>query len=143
MTANKKKKIKDEVRKAIIADRVLGESIRDIAEKHHVSTTSVQRIIKENPQVTRLVIEKKEQNTADILDHMEGKREEVCNIIDIALEVLPDKIKNAKTATEVTTALGTLIDKWAPKGQPISGKDQVEDDPITKSLKEEMKNRSD
>ena len=74
---------------------------------------------------------------------MEGKREEVCNIIDIALEVLPDKIKNAKTATEVTTALGTLIDKWAPKGQPISGKDQVEDDPITKSLKEEMKNRSD
>lgn len=136
MTANKKKKIKDEVRKAIIADRVLGESIRDIAEKHHVSTTSVQRIIKENPQVTRLVIEKKEQNTADILDHMEGKRQEVCNIIDIALEVLPDKIKNAKTASDITTALGTLLDKFLGAYKQMTKDDIADDDPITKALKE-------
>ena len=65
---------------------------------------------------------------------MDSKRDEVCEIISVGLEVLPEKIREAKTATEVTTALGTLIDKWAPKGQPLNGKD-VEDDPITKALK--------
>ena len=30
----------------------------------------------------------------------------------MSLDVLPQKIYDAKTASDVTTALGTLIDKW-------------------------------
>lgn len=65
---------------------------------------------------------------------MESKRDAVCNIIGTGLEVLPDKIKNAKTASEVTTALGTLIDKWAI----ISGgpKDGTAEDDLSRSLRE-------
>lgn len=134
-------RIKDKTRKAIIADRACGESIRAIAKKYAVSTTSVQRIIRESPELTQLVTQKKEENTADILAYMESKRGVVCEIIEKGLAALndPEKLAEASPA-QITTALGTLIDKWAPKGQPITGKDQVEDDPITKSLKEEAQN---
>lgn len=106
-------RIKDKTRKAIIADRACGESIRAIAKKYSVSTTSVQRIIRENPEMTQLVTQKKDENTADILAYMEAQKNRVCEIIDISLEVLPDKIRNAKTAADVTTAMGTVISKWA------------------------------
>lgn len=134
-------RIKDKTRKAIIADRACGESIRAIAKKYAVSTTSVQRIIRESPELTQLVTQKKDENTADILAYMESKRGVVCEIIEKGLAALndPEKLAEASPA-QITTALGTLIDKWAPKGQPITGKDQVEDDPITKSLKEEAQN---
>lgn len=106
-------RIKDKTRKAIIADRACGESIRAIAKKYAVSTTSVQRIIRESPELTQLVTQKKAENTADILAYMEAQKNRVCEIIDISLEVLPDKIRNAKTAADVTTAMGTVISKWA------------------------------
>lgn len=127
-------RIKDKTRKAIIADRACGESIRAIAKKYAVSTTSVQRIIRESPELTQLVTQKKEENTADILAYMEGKRKEVCDIIEVGLSVLPDKIKAAKSASEVTTALGTLIDKWATvSGGPA---DTAKEDELSKSLRE-------
>lgn len=88
--------------------------------------------------MTQLVTQKKAENTADILAYMESQRGLVCEIIGKGLAVLNDEEKlREATPAQITTALGTLIDKWALKGQLISGKDQVEDDPITKSLKEE------
>lgn len=119
-------RIKDKTRKAIIADRACGESIRAIAKKYAVSTTSVQRIIRESPELTQLVTQKKAENTADILAYMEAQKDRVCEIIDISLSVLPEKIKNAKTAADVTTAMGTVISKWAEvKGSEDGDKVQV------------------
>lgn len=54
----------------------------------------------------------KEENTASILDYMDAQKDRVCQIIGVGLEVLPDKIRDAKSASEVTTAMGTLIDKF-------------------------------
>ena len=73
---------------------------------------------------------------ADILAYMESQKGLVCEIIGKGLNALndPDKLKEA-TPAQITTALGTLIDKWAPKGQPVGEKDQMKDDPITKALK--------
>ena len=83
---------------------------------------------------------KKDENTADILSYMDRQKERVCDIIDIALETLPEKIINARTASEVTTALGTLIDKFAPRDKYGKGEyKNSDDDPITKALKEEYK----
>ena len=114
-------RIKDKTRKAIIADRACGESIRAIAKKYAVSTTSVQRIIRESPELTQLVTQKKAENTADILAYMEAQKNRVCEIIDISLEVLPDKIRSAKTAADVTTAMGTVISKWAEIKESTGG----------------------
>ena len=66
--------------------------------------------------------------------YMEGRRKAVCDIIEVGLAVLPDKIKTAKSASEVTPALGTLIDKWATvSGGPA---DTAKEDEFSKSLRE-------
>ena len=128
-------RIKDKTRKAIIADRACGESIRAIAKKYSVSTTSVQRIIRENPEMTQLVTQKKDENTADILAYMESKRGVVCEIIEKGLVVLnsPDKLAEA-TPAQITTALGTLIDKWSTVTGGLA--DKVKEDGLSQSLRE-------
>lgn len=129
-------RLTDRKKKKIVADYLELGSYTATAKKNGVSKDSVRRIIRDSDDFARKAREKKEENTADILAYMEKKREAVCGIIEAGLEVLPEKIRSAKSASEVTTALGTLIDKWAPRGQPIGGKDQAEDDPITRALKE-------
>lgn len=128
-------RIKDKTRKAIIADRACGESIRAIAKKYSVSTTSVQRIIRENPEMTQLVTQKKDENTADILAYMESKRGIVCEIIEKGLIALNSEEKLAEASpAQITTALGTLIDKWsAVSGGPA---DTAKEDELSKSLRE-------
>ena len=68
--------------------------------------------MQENADIAKLCEQKKLENTIDILEYMDSKRKAVCEIIETGLRVLPDKIENARTASEVTTALGTLIDKF-------------------------------
>ncbi len=104
--------IKDKTKKAILADRLDEMPIRAIAKKYGVSPTSVQRIIKRSPDLKDKFEEKKGRNMKDILAHMDSKKQAVCDIIDLCLDELPDKIKKAKNATEITTAMGTVIDKF-------------------------------
>lgn len=105
-------KLSDRQKKRIIAERAEGLSQKKLAEKYHVSQTTIRRVLNGSPETAKKVALKKEQNTADILAHMEAKRDQICKIIDAGLEALPGKIEGAKTATDVTTALGTLIDKF-------------------------------
>ena len=105
-------RLTDEQHKSAIVDRANGLSYRQISAKYDVSETTIRRHVKGDPETAEIVAQKKEQNTADILEHMDANRDRVCEIIDVALQVLPQKIADAKSASEVTTALGTLIDKW-------------------------------
>ena len=134
-------RLTDRQKKKIVADYLELGSYNATAERNGVCGHTVKRLVSECPEISEKLKQKKEENTADILAYMESKRGVVCEIIEKGLAALndPEKLADASPA-QITTALGTLIDKWAPKGQPISGKDQVEDDPITKSLKEEAKN---
>lgn len=134
-------RLTDKQKKKIVADYLETGSYNATAEKNGVCGHTVKRIVAECPEISEKLEQKKDENTADILAYMESKRGVVCEIIEKGLAALndPEKLADASPA-QITTALGTLIDKWAPKGQPISGKDQVEDDPITKSLKEEAQN---
>lgn len=134
-------RLTDKQKKKIVADYLETGSYNATAEKNGVCGHTVKRIVAECPEISEKLEQKKEENTADILAYMESKRGVVCEIIEKGLAALndPEKLAEASPA-QITTALGTLIDKWAPKGQPITGKDQVEDDPITKSLKEEAQN---
>lgn len=134
-------RLTDKQKKKIVADYLETGSYNATAEKNGVCGHTVKRIVAECPEISEKLEQKKDENTADILAYMESKRGMVCEIIEKGLAALnnPEKLADASPA-QITTALGTLIDKWAPKGQPISGKDQVEDDPITKSLKEEAQN---
>lgn len=133
-------RLTDRQKKKIVADFATLRNYSAVARMNGVSDKTVKSYVEHDPEFLVISERKNQENTADILAYMDRQRDAVCEIIGVGLEVLPEKIRGAKSASEVTTALGTLIDKWAPKGQPISGKDQVEDDPITKSLKEEAQN---
>ena len=127
-------RLTDRQKKKIVADYLELGSYRATAKKNDVADGTVKRIVLECGDIEQKVAQKKEENTADILAYMEGKRKAVCEIIEIGLSVLPDKIKTAKSASEVTTALGTLIDKWsAVSGGPA---DTAKEDELSKSLRE-------
>lgn len=128
-------RLTDKERKEMIAERAEGLSIRKLASKYHVSTTTIQKTLRRDPELTQKVTQKKEQNTADILAYMESKKDIVCEILGKGLDALngPDKLAEA-TPAQITTALGTLIDKWTAIGGGPG--DAVKEDGLSRSLRE-------
>ena len=119
-------RLTDRQKKKIVADYLECESYNATAKKNGVCGQTVRRDIEESQGITENLKRKKEENTADILAYMDSRRKQVCDIIEVGLAVLPEKIQTAKTASEVTTAIGTLIDKWAlVKSEGEEGKVQV------------------
>ena len=127
-------RLTDKQKKKIVADYLETESYNATAKKNGVCGQTVRRVVEESQGFSENLKQKKEQNTADILAYMESKRQEVCGIIDMGLSVLPEKIKDARTASEVTTALGTLIDKFTANGRGMG--DSREKDGLSKSLEQ-------
>lgn len=133
-------RLTDKQKKKIVADYFELGSYNATANRNGVSNHTVKRVVLEVPEISEKVKQKKAENTADILAYMESQRGLVCEIIGKGLAVLNDEEKlREATPAQITTALGTLIDKWGASGLGRGGsaKDQMEDDPITKSLKEE------
>lgn len=136
-------RLTDKQKKKIIADYVQLQNYTKTAKLNDVAESTVRKIVKNNPDCANQCDIKKEQNTQDMLSYMERKKERVQEIIDVYLGVLtdPEKLEGA-TLQQITTALGTLIDKWTvidDRKKGDSFHQTVEDDPITKSLKEEFK----
>ena len=107
------KHLTDKQKKKIVADYVEIGSYNAVARKHKVSVATVKRVCEKNTETKQKVIQKKEQNTADLMDYLESKKIIVCEIIGKGLEVLnsEEKLASANPA-QITTALGTLIDKF-------------------------------
>jgi len=127
-------RLTDRQKKKIVADYLELQSYRSAARKNKVSAETVKRIVEKCGDFEQKVARKKEENTADILAYMESQKEQVCRIIETGLRVLPEKITYAKSASEVTTAIGTLIDKWtAISGGPA---DTAKEDDLSRSLRE-------
>ena len=119
-------RLTDKQKKKIIADYLESGSYRATAKKNGVSDNTVRRIVLECGDFKQKLEQKKEENTADILAHMGSKPDTVCEILDKGLEALntPEKLKEA-TPAQITTALGTLIDKWSAINDTNSGKETV------------------
>lgn len=136
-------RLTDKQKKKIIADYVQLQSYRAAARQNGVSDATVRKIVKGDPESSQKCALKKEKNAQDMLSYMDSKKARVQEIIDVYLGVLtdPEKLEGA-TLQQITTALGTLIDKWTvidDRKKGDSFHQTVEDDPITKSLKEEFK----
>lgn len=128
-------RLTDKQKKKIIADYLETESYNATAKKNGVCGQTVRRVIEESNGITENLKRKKEENTADILAYMESQRKVVCEIIGKGLAELnkPKKLALA-TPAQITTALGTLIDKWTA----ISGgaEDAAKEDDLSRSLRE-------
>lgn len=129
-------RLTDKQKNKIIADYVECSSYNAVAKKNGVSATTVKNIIKaQNVDFVQKCEHKKEENASDILAYMDSKKDVVCDIIGLGLSVLrdPEKMKSA-TLSQITTALGTLIDKWAiVSGTPATDN---REDALSKSLQE-------
>lgn len=128
----------DKQKKKIIADYVECGSYNAVAKKYNIADTTVKRVVESNAETQKKAEQKKEENTTDILAHMEAKKDVVNQIIDAYLVALldPDKIAKA-TPSQLTTALGTIIDKFTTV--KTKAEDGIEDDNLLKALEANAK----
>ena len=127
-------RLTDKQKKKIVAAYLECQSVNFTAKRNGVSWETVRKVLDKVGDIEEKLEQKKEENTADILAYMESRRQAVCDIIEVGLAVLPEKIQNARSAAEVTTALGTLIDKFTAFGGG-PGNDAKEDG-LSQSLRE-------
>lgn len=108
-------RLTDRKKKEIVADYLESQSINATAKKNGVSWGAAKSALDEVGGIAEKLEQKKEENTTSILAHMESKRDVVNEIITKGLDVLnsPDKLAEA-TPAQITTAIGTLIDKFTP-----------------------------
>lgn len=127
-------RLTDKKKKKIIADYVQLENYSAVGKLNGVSPNTVKNIVKANAEIAKQFEQKKKENTADVLEYMDGKKDIVCEIVGKVLDVLNDeeKLKNA-SPSQLTTAVGTLIDKWTM----LSGntKDDMQEDALSRSLR--------
>ena len=105
-------RLTDSQKRQIVADYTEMQSYSAVGAKHGISHHTVKKVVEELPETAEICQMKKEKNTQDILAYMDAQKGRVCDLIDLGLEVLTDRMREAKSATEVTTAMGTLIDKF-------------------------------
>ena len=107
-------RLTDKQKKKIVADYVNIGSYNAVGKMNGVSDTTVKRICTECGDLQKKIEEKKADNTADILEYLENQKKQVCQIIGIGLKVLCDEKKMSEaTPSQITTAIGTLIDKFS------------------------------
>lgn len=128
-------RLTDWQRKKVVADYVELGSYNAAAKLNGISATTVKNVVLKSEDFVRMCERKKEQNTRDMLAFMESRRDAVCEIIGLGLDALSDPKKFAKaTPNQVTTAIGTLIDKWTAIGGGPS--ETAKEDALSKSLSE-------
>lgn len=106
-------RLTDKQKKKIVADYLETGSYRATGRKNGVSDGTVKRVVSDCGDIEQKIARKKEENTADILAYMESQKGLVCDIIGKGLAALndPEKLEES-TPAQITTALGTLIDKF-------------------------------
>lgn len=113
-------RLTDRQKKKILADYVQTNNYCATAKLNGVSANTVKKIVQTNADIAEKLIRKKEENTADILTYMESQRDVVCQIIGNGLAVLNNPAKLAEaTPSQITTAIGTLIDKWTMMNKAV------------------------
>lgn len=113
------KRLTSRQKKQIIADYIEMENYSAVARKYGISRNAVKAIVLADTETADKCQRKKEQDTADILAYMETKKQKVNQIIDKYLDALLDEEKIAKAQPhQLTTALGTLIDKFTANSTP-------------------------
>lgn len=106
-------RLTDKQKKEMIADYAESGSYRATAKKFGVSAMTVRSVCTGNPETVQKCTQKREQNTAEILDYLESRKEQAKDVLDAYIEALkrPEKIEAAKLS-EIATAMGIVIDKF-------------------------------
>lgn len=103
-------RLTDKQRKKVIADYVNLGSYNAVAKMHGIADTTVKRIVSSDCETLEKVEQKKKQNTMDMLEFLETRKQKTQDIIDQLLDCMPDKIPRA-SLVQIVTAYGVLVDK--------------------------------
>lgn len=128
-------RLTDKQKKKIIADYVQLGSYNAVSKINGVSATTVKNIVLKSADIVKKCEQKKEENTADILDYMEGQRDDVCKVLGICMSELKKAERYEKTPTQqIATTMAILIDKYTEFGGGPN--DESEEDGLSRSLRE-------
>ena len=128
-------RLTDRQKKKILADYVQTNNYCATAKINGVSATTVKNLVRANADIVEKCEQKKEENTADVMEYMNDQKDLVCSFIGNGLEMLNDPEKlAAANLSQITTAMGTLIDKWAMISSGPS--DNAKEDELSKSLRD-------
>lgn len=103
-------RLTDKQKKRIISDYVNIGSYNTVGKMHGISATTVKNVVLKNSETVELCEQKKKQNTMDMLEFLESRKQKTQDIIDQLLECMPDKIPRA-SLVQIVTAYGVLVDK--------------------------------
>ena len=79
-------RLTDKQKKKIIADYVDNGNYSETARMNKVDEKTVRRIVKSDDDFPEKALEKKQQNTKDILEYMDKNKEKRQKVIDLCLE---------------------------------------------------------
>lgn len=128
-------RLTDRQKKKVVADYLETQSVNAAAKRNGVSWGTAKSVLDDIGEIEKKLDQKKRENTADVLAYMESQRGIVCEIIGKGLMVLNSEEKLAEaTPAQITTAIGTLIDKWTAISTGPA--DEVREDGLSQSLRE-------
>ena len=106
-------KLTDKQKKKIIADYVDNGNYAETARMNKVDEKTVRRIIKSDDDFPEKALEKKQQNTKDILEYMEETKDKRKKVIDLCLEKMEERLNKDELMNikDIATAYGVLVDK--------------------------------
>lgn len=118
----------DKQKKRIIADYIEIGSYNATAKKNGVAPNTVKKLVQANAHIAELCEQKREENTRDMLEYMESRKEQAQGVIDIYLAALADPAKiELATLSQIATAFGIVIDKFTKFAEVPSDKPGIMD----------------
>ena len=96
-----------------------GETMTAVADSYGVARQTIANVRNRHSEFSAALTRKKEENAKSILDHMDGLKGNVCNLLDRMLDFMSDDEKLSKaTLSQVATAFGIIVDKFTAREQP-------------------------
>lgn len=127
-------KLTDKQKKKIIADYVDNGNYSETARLNNTTDTTVRTIIKENKNMALEKMEqKKEENTQDMLQYLESKKEDKKRVIELCFKALEDKLASPDMFTsirDIAMVYGILVDKDLKYKEIMNNR--VKEDKLTK-----------
>lgn len=124
-------KLTDRQKKKIIADYVDNGNYSETARMNNTTDTTVRTIIKDNKNMALKKMEqKKEENTQDMLQYLESKKEDKKRVIELCFKALEDKLATPDMFTsirDIAMVYGIIVDKDLKIKEIEATKSNVED----------------
>jgi len=106
-------KLTDKNKQKIIADYVENGNYSETARMNKVSDYTVRTLIKKSENISEKIEQKKEENTQDMIQYLEGKLQDAFDLVEMFMNGMADEEKIKKTSiNQIATAMGIVIDKF-------------------------------